>query len=243
MAILIRRSGTALRQTVERYSELIMDGLKSFAGEIQGDEFSAKPIEELFLHPMLERDEPGGLARLSPLAMNVFNHVLISARLQMVNANLGVSFKNVQNQVEQYSAFENTGEVSDCEAIILQGLNRQVTSLCDELADQAREIRRQVHSDFRFACHYSTRMALDAETMGHIRQTHEAIVSADMDGLYEICGQDRVLMELIYSRIRLARENCLRELGEAISFLNRTIFISPDRFELEQAEMLMSRPI
>ena len=206
-----------------RNAELIMEAYASTSGGIQETEGNVKAIDELCRHRLLQRDDRDDVVRLRTPLRNLLSQGLSSVRLQMVNANIGQSVEGIRVIAEQYRASKRDEDTTSCESL-LQSLRDNVYSLCDDLADQSRDIWQQISSDFGIAARLSSKIALNAAAILRVKQTQEALKLVDMDGMYEICRSDRDLMVVVFSRLRLARENCLKELGDAIDRLNRMMF-------------------
>lgn len=218
-----RRAGADLLRALGRHAELIMEAYASTSGGIQETEGNTKAIAELCRHRLFQRDDRDDLIRLRTPLRNLLSQGLSSVRLQMVNANIGQSVEGIRVIAEQYRASKRDEDLPSCEAL-LQSLRDNVFSLCDDLADQSRDIWQQISSDFGIAARLSSKIALNAAAISRVKQTQEALKLVDMDGLYQICRRDRDLMGVVFSRLRLARENCLKELGDAIARLNSMMF-------------------
>ena len=216
-------TGISLMVAMGKHAELIMEAYAAPEGGVRENEQNANALMYLCRYRLMQRDEDDGFVRLRTPIRTLLDQGLSRTRLKMVSTNIGDAIDSIEHLAREYRKNKTASYRGDADSL-LQSLRENVYELCEQLLEQSREIWHQIDSDFGSVTQLSSKIALNKNALSRVDSMMKALGFIDFDNLYEIAKGDKELHRLLYSKLRKTTERCRRELGDAISRLNNSMF-------------------
>jgi|GEM_PF-2949127 len=217
-------AGIKVLRALAKHAEIITLAYESGNNQIPERMDTTKAIEELIRLRLAIRDEShGGVVRLNSTVKNLMDYSLKTIRLKMVNVDIGEAVDGILFLAEAYNKAKNAGANADS-AKYLNDLDSNVVELCDSLTDQARDIWRQIDSDFGSVSLLSGKIALNKNALNKVQRILKSLELIDLETMHKLSSRDSEMRKLLHVRLPDAIDSCRRDLSDAIHRLNRMMF-------------------
>ncbi len=215
-------AGVKILKALAKYSDYIMDAYEGNNGRLSGS-IAPKAHDDLLRLRLAVMDSSDGKVRLNFTVMGLLDQSLRSSRLKMVNANIGEAIEGIEFLAGEYISSKQAGSEIDAESY-LRDLDGNVSTLCDNLVDQAREIWRQIDSDFGSVSLLSSKIALNKNALIKVNKLLKSLELIDLDSISSLSSHDKQLRKLLQVKLPASIEDCRKDLGDAIHRLNKILF-------------------
>lgn len=218
------KAGIKVLRALANHAELIMQAYESGNNQLPERQDTSKAIEELVRLRLAVRDEShSGTVRLNSTVKNLMDQSLKTARLKMVNVNIGEAVEGILFLANAYNHAKQAGAHVDS-ANYLSELDSNVVDLCDSLTNQARDIWRQIDSDFGTVTLLSGKIALNKNALNTVQRILKSLELIDLEEMQKLSARDSEMRKLLHIRLPNAIDSCRRDLSDAIHRLNKMMF-------------------
>jgi len=212
-----------LLRVLSRHSDIIIDAYLKANSEIIETEDTSRAIDDLVAQRLAYR--PGGdeEARLSMVLSRLFDHALLSAKRQHIDADIGGQIRSIEDLVNNYKVAKKSGNFEDAETLI-HHIEEMVHHLAETLANNTRQLWRQIDSEFGHVSSLEMKVLENQRVLQQAKRLNDGLEMITFNELNEQAGEDRHLRHLLVKVLPAAMGRCQNELADAMHRLRDMLF-------------------